>query len=57
MALTATCRSRRSRIGGRLLGDMFSPYCALVSRAPFSVQDVVQVVVMPCWHFLQAATH
>jgi len=25
--------------------------------APFSLQDVVQVVVTPCWHFRQAATH
>jgi hypothetical protein len=26
-------------------------------RAPFSVHDVVQVVVMPRWHCLQTATH
>jgi hypothetical protein len=25
--------------------------------APFNLQDVVQVVVTPCWHFRQAATH
>ena len=25
--------------------------------APLSVQEVLQVVVTPCWHFLQAATH
>jgi hypothetical protein len=25
--------------------------------APLSVQEVLQVVVIPCWHFLQAATH
>ena len=32
-------------------------YCGLISRAPFNVQDVVQVLVFPFWHFLQAATH
>jgi hypothetical protein len=32
-------------------------YRVAVSRAPFRVQDVVQVVVTPFWHFLQAATH
>ena len=32
-------------------------YRVVVSRAPFSMHDVVQVVVTPFWHFLQAATH
>jgi hypothetical protein len=25
--------------------------------APLSVQEVVQVTVTPCWHFLQTSTH
>jgi hypothetical protein len=63
---------RRSRVaagfnrprGNRVSGKHFTHgsrsdagYRVVVSRAPFNMHDVVQVVVTPFWHFLQAATH
>jgi hypothetical protein len=38
------------------LARAFDPQ-TVTQCAPLSVQEVLQVVVTPCWHFLQAATH
>ncbi len=51
-------RSRRHAIHASEHTTRLAPFASVIDyRAPFSVQEVVQVVTLPWSHLMQALTH